>query len=654
VTVIERLPLHPDRMVAPIEPGHRNFMETICVGVDPDRDQSEETLALQGSFRAFLKASLPYIVPVDEIKWGFHLDAMADHLEAVSRGQIRNLIMVLPPRTLKSSTLCSWSAWEWIRDPRIRRLCTSYDYRLAERDNGVVRDLVKHPWFAERWGQRVALRKDSDAKGLFETTAGGRRLVTSIGARGTGEGGSRVECDDPHNALKAENETDRLRAVNWWMGTMSSRVNDQTSAKILTGQRVHQRDLIGSVIAQMVEASGEHYERLILPMEYDPKLVVPLADLRPRGQVGTTGSGHLIATQQDAFRHDAPALPTGTAQVVVPTNGSYAIDDGTLGGHRTAEGRPFIAYQVEPVEGASDDEDDTDEPYDPIGFEGARIARLDPDERPSALIPLETSIGFRDPRQTTGELLCPNQWPESEIRVRKIQLGPYRYSSQYQGAPTPSEGGQFKDKYWGRYEYTHLWHRGLRPKAIVVDSAYGEEDGDPTGCAVWGDLGGHLYCMYAVEFNLETPDLRQALRDLHAKWKVPFLIEAKANGKALSQDLRRGSDDGRLPALPVVPFNPDGLTKEARAYTVVPYIAGGLVHLPVDAPWVADFIAQHSAFPKGAHDDLVDTTAMAIIWLKLHTSEVRDLFGRPLPAPFGQGMRVAVNPSSKNGYWNHR
>lgn len=586
---------------------------------NPDHGLDQETRKLQEDFRTFLKVALPLVVPGGEIKWSFHLDAMADHLQAISDRRIKNLIMVLPPRCLKSTTLVCWSAWEWTRDPTIRRLCTSYDKELAQRDNGAVRDLIAHPWYAERWGDRVIVRPDIDNKGLFQLTSGGRRLVSSIGSRGTGEGGTRVEVDDAHNVLKAESETDRQRAIDWWLGTMSSRVNSADSAKIVTGQRVHYRDLIGSLVAQMVESDGEVYERLILPMEYDPKLIVRGAEFAPRAATPPP----IVSEPETNIRENVP--------------------DSDVSPHG------YYRRQLSEILNLDD------ELFDPDGFDGATVQRLPEEDRPLAGIPYRTAIGFVDPRTVAGQLLCPEQWPLSEIRVRRIQLGPYRYAAQYQGMPTPTVGGQFKEHYWARYEFQAMWHRGLRASIIAVDSAYGEEHGDPTGVAVWGEYGGRLYVLEAIELTLETPQLRTALRDLHSKWKAPFLIENKANGKALIQDLRHGSDSGALPSLPVIPYDPDGMTKEGRAYAVVSYIAGGLVFLPQDAPWADAFITQHKEFPKGLHDDLVDTTAMSIRWLKEHSASIRDIFTTPIPAPYGQRMRVARDrdTSKPSGRWSY-
>jgi len=92
------------------------------------------------------------------------------------------------------------------------------------------------------------------------------------------------------------------------------------------------------------------------------------------------------------------------------------------------------------------------------------------------------------------------------------------------------------------------------------------------------------------------------------------------------------------------------MTKEQRAFSVVSWVAGGMVHLPEGVEWVTDFVDQHKRFPKGDHDDLVDTTAMAIVWLKMHVTEVAELLGQSFPAPYGERMAVA-NLRGREGYW---
>jgi predicted phage terminase large subunit-like protein len=341
---------------------------------------------------------------------------------------------------------------------------------------------------------------------------------------------------------------------------------------------------------------GEEYELLVLPMEYDPKLYVRASDL------------------------------------VIPQENDPGYDDDQWDEYDGPDEGATIIPDDEPVEPRAltladfgDEEDEGDE-------EGET----------QLLIPRPNGFGFTDPRRVPGELLIPEKWDAEFCQRQRRNLGPVGYAAQYQQVPTPSEGGQFKDHFWRRYNFGVLWHQGLRPSMIFVDSSYGVDGGDPTGVAVWGSFGGRLYVMAAAELELETPELRARLRDIHARWRVPFMIEKKANGIALIQDLRRGSDDDALPSLPVMEFTPDSMSKEARAHSVVPYVAGGLVYLPEGADWTDHFIRQHKEFPKGRHDDLVDTTAMAICWLAMATDDVGDLLNRPHAAPYGAHSSIGA------------
>jgi predicted phage terminase large subunit-like protein len=566
-------------------------MLSVSLEITPEQ---EETRLMERSLRAFAQQALPLFVP-GNIRWGWCHDAIVDHLEAVSAKQIRNLIVDLPPRCLKSSLVSvAWPSWEWVTSPHLRYLLSSYDLDLTMRDNEYARRILKSGWFQARWADRFQILSSADAKRLFENDKSGRRLATSVNSRATGEGGDRLICDDPHDARKVESDSERKAVIKWWLSTMSSRVNSIEAAKVITAQRTHHADLVGHVWAEML-AGGEPYELLILPMEYDPKLYVRSEQLRAPtagDDDGVTWSG---------FRDD-----TDETEIVV-----------------------------------FDEVEDEEEPT-LADFEMDALS-TEPDR--ALLIPRVNGVGFGDPRSTPGELLIPEQWDADFVHRQKRNLGPMAYGAQYQQVPTPAEGGQFKEAYWRRYNFGVMWHQGLRPSMVFVDSSYGTEGGDPTGVSVWGTLGGRLYVMAAAELELETPDLRARLRDIHARWHVPFMIEKKANGIALIQDLRRGSDDDALPSLPVMEFNPDGMTKEARAYSVVPYVAGGLVYLPEGADWTDHWIRQHKEFPKGRHDDLVDTTAMAICWLALRTDDIRELIGRPMKAAYGSNSSAGAGMS---------
>src|SRR5437016_131595 len=175
------------------------------------------------SLLEFVRQAWPIVEPSTPLVPGWHIDAIIEHLEAVSRGQIRNLLINVPPRHMKSLLVSVfWPAWEWIRYPQRRWLYSSYGAQLSIRDSVKCRRLIESPWYQQRWGDRFALTSDQNTKGRFDNNRSGYRLSTSVGGAATGEGGDRIVCDDPHNVQEAESDSVRKATVDWWDVVMST------------------------------------------------------------------------------------------------------------------------------------------------------------------------------------------------------------------------------------------------------------------------------------------------------------------------------------------------------------------------------------------------------------------------------------------------
>lgn len=247
----------------------------------PSRD---EILAerCRRSLRVFTREAWPVIEPQTEFVHGWHLDVVAEHLEAVTAGEIPRLIINVPPRTMKSIQTCvMWPSWEWMTAPHLRWLFSTYADSLSQRDSLKMRRLIrskggkKDGSIFQRLGYRGVLEqitdepweleKDQDAKSRYDTTATGFRLATSVKGMGTGEGGDRIVVDDPLSANQARSEADRTFVNNWWDGTMTTRFNSANASAVIIMQRLHEDDLTG----HLLEKGGWHH--LCLPAEYEPK-----------------------------------------------------------------------------------------------------------------------------------------------------------------------------------------------------------------------------------------------------------------------------------------------------------------------------------------------------------------------------------------------
>lgn len=225
------------------------------------------------SLAQFIKATWHIVEPGTPLVWNWHIDAICQHLEAVTRGDLRRLLINIPPGHMKSLIVSVfWPAWEWIEHPAIRSLFCSYAMDLAIRDSVRCRDLVTSDWYRSNfdwfWDIRDThwrLREDQNLKSYFENSVKGFRFSMSVGGRATGFRGNKVVVDDPLNAKEQHSQVVRDECIFWWDKVMPTRLNDpRKGARVIIMQRLHEDDLSG----HLVRRGG--YDHLCLPSEFDP------------------------------------------------------------------------------------------------------------------------------------------------------------------------------------------------------------------------------------------------------------------------------------------------------------------------------------------------------------------------------------------------
>lgn len=505
----------------------------------------------EASLTEFTANAWRYIDPAPFVA-GRHIDAICEHLEAVTNGDIRRLLINIPPRLSKSSLVAvAWPAWTWAQSesgptsgPETQFLFASYAQSLSLRDSVKCRRLIESPYYQQSWAGRFALTGDQNTKIRFENNRGGYRLATSVGGALTGEGAAIICIDDPHNTIEMESQVQRQGVAMWWDEALSTRLNDpRTGAYVIIMQRLHEDDLSGHILTRDI---GE-WCHLCLPMEFDSS-------------------------------------------------------------------RSWV-----------------------------------------------TSIGWKDWRKEDGELLCPDRFGPAEVEHLKATLGPFGAAGQLQQSPEPRGGGIFKREWWKLYDVatalawemvaTHDAER-LGEKALVFppshykvasfDGAFGlKEENDWSAVTIWsaftaprfkGDAAGNprLMLEYAWRGRLPlhetpmTPDekrmgkerigLVEKVADICKRYRVDrLLIEDKANGKDMAREIRR-LNSGESWGVTLV--NPGSTDKVTRAYAVQHLFSEGLIYAP-DRVWSDLVISEMASFPKGSHDDLVDTATMALRHLRL-------------------------------------
>lgn len=443
------------------------------------------------SLAHFARRAWHVLEPAAELKWGWALDAICQHLEAVTNGEITRLLMNVPPGSMKSLlTGVIWPAWEWGPRgmPEMRFVGTAHEETLAIRDNRKCRDLVKSEWFQKLWPLELA--KDLDGKKEFGNVKKGFRQARSFTSL-TGVRGDRVILDDPISADNANSEAALEEARLAFTETLPTRVNSEKSAIVVVMQRLSEKDVSG-----VIQKMGLPYVHLCIPMRFEP----------------------------------------------------------------------------------------------------ARRCT--------------TAIGWTDPRTEEGELMFPERFGEQQVAELETTLGSYGTAGQLQQRPAPRGGGIIKSS-WYRY-YTVIPQ--LEFRMIHVDTAQkAEEEHDYCVLQCWArSTVGQAVLLDQLRDKWESPELLINARAFWHKHKAAdrlaplraMMVEDKVSGTGLIQTLRREG-------IPVVPVQRNR-DKVSRAHDAAPFIESGNVLLPIDAPWLSDFLAESSSFPSGAHDDQMDPMFDAI------------------------------------------
>lgn len=231
---------------------------------------NEELLAVEREYckrhlAHFVKEAWHVLEPGQPYVHGWHIDAIAEHLEAVTYGDITRLLINVPPGTMKSlMTNVFWPAWEWgpLGLSHLRFIGAAHEEGLATRDTLKMRRLIQSEWFQERWP--LTLAGDQNQKTYFENERTGFRQSCAVKSM-TGRRGDRVGLDDPHSVEGALSEKERETAIRVFQETLPSRLNNpDSSAIVVIMQRLHENDVAGFIL------SGDYgYEHLCLPMEYE-------------------------------------------------------------------------------------------------------------------------------------------------------------------------------------------------------------------------------------------------------------------------------------------------------------------------------------------------------------------------------------------------
>lgn len=441
----------------------------------------------------FIREAWPVLEPSQPYVHGWHIDAICDHLEAVTRGEITRLLVNIPPGTMKSLVASVfWPAWEWGPRglPSMRYLTTSYAEKYVKRDSRRMRDLVASDWFRSLWPE-IQLQRAGEMS--FANTRTGGREGMAFGSL-TGGRGDRVIIDDPHSTETAESDAEREATTRIFRESVPTRLNNPASSAIVViMQRLHEKDVSGQILGL-----GLGYDHLMLPMEFDPS------------------------------------------------------------------------------------------------------------RRCS------TSIGFKDPRTTEGELLFPERFPRAVIERDKKVMGAYAVAGQFQQQPAPRSGGMFQRSDFEIVDAAPATPNRVRrwDFAATDPKEIAKKGGDPdwTVGLLLSEHRGTYYVENVVRDRKSPAGVETMLRNTASQdgkaLKIVVPQDPGAAGKSNAAHLIRMLTGWNVRAVL------ESGSKIDRANPVSAQAEAGNIKL-VRGPWNEAFLEEVSMFPSGAHDDQVDALSGA-------------------------------------------
>lgn len=454
--------------------------------------RSEYHALLRTDLYSFIQRVHYELSPTAKFLGNWHIEVIASKLDACRRGEIKRLIINIPPRSLKSvAASVAFPAWLLGKDPTAKIMCVSYAQDLSDKHARDCRTVMLSPWYQGLFRTRVS--SDRNAVEEFVTTEQGYRLSRSVTGVLTGRGADFIIIDDPLKPEEALSDAQRKAANEWFSHTLYSRLNDKsTGCIVIIMQRLHEDDLVGHVLQQ------ENWEVVSFPA---------------------------IAERNEIIKIETP-------------HGSM------------------------------------------------RIERLN------------------------GDVLHQAREPRSVLDQIKRNLGEYHFAAQYQQSPAPRGGGMVKEAWFKRYGNNELPDKFDRLIQSWDTANKPTELSDYSACTTWGLKDKRIYLLHVLRKRLDYPSLKRAVQEQYSIHNPSvILIEDKASGTQLIQELR---EEGIYVA---TAYN-SKFDKVMRLDAQTGVIENGLVYIPTEAPWLAEYLHELTTFPKGKYDDQVDSTSQALEWLK--------------------------------------
>ena len=605
----------------------------------------------ENNFEMFVKYAWPILEPKTEFKHNWHIGAIAEHLNAVSNGEIRNLLINICPRMMKSLLVSvMWPAWTWIDKPEIRWMFATYSQSFAVRDSVKCRTLIQSQFYQNFWSDNFKLASDQNEKLMFMNNKTGYRLSTSVDGQATGEGADILVCLPFSEEVLTnkgylkigeivENRLDvSIASYNHDLETVEFKEIEEYEKNPIGDRDLIEFDLGDGVIFECTE----DHPVFVKDKGYIPAGRVVEGDtVLYNGKVvlNCKGCGESFSKKKSMQHRTVKRIKrkSNTEQqdvynVRVADNHNYFCngvlvhncDDGNKAkdAHSKKSLETVNTWWSETMQSRLNDQKKgakviiqqriaQNDLSGHVLEEGDYVHLSIPMEyrkKPAYSYPNALPPITKDPRTEDGELLWDERFGDIEVKKLRKSMGERAYATQYNQSPAPDTGDIFQ-RSWFRTYYNPPEDFDLTDFdwiSISWDFTFKKtDDSDFVVGLVFARKGARHYLLDGIREKLSFTECLKVMKNMAAKYPMANenLVEDKANGPAIIDTLT-----SKIPAIvPITPYD----SKEARARAVSPMVEAGNLYVPKSEylPLVALFIEEMATFPASSHDDMVDSTS---------------------------------------------
>lgn len=229
-----------------------------------------------------------------------------------------------------------------------------------------------------------------------------------------------------------------------------------------------------------------------------------------------------------------------------------------------------------------------------------------------AIVPDDREITIAPKRSyfwRKGEVLHEAREPLTVLEQIKQQLGTDTFNAQYLQAPLPETGNLLKPSWLQTYEMAQVTQPGDQVVQSWDTAMKATDTSDYSVCLTFLVRNKNQYYLTDLYRDRpEFPELTKLVMSQAQKVKADaILIEDSASGTSLIQTVRRAGLQGVIAIKPTA-------DKATRMYGQTPKLEAGSLFVPKSAPWLGEFMAEYLAFPKGRHDDQMDSLSQFLTW----------------------------------------